>query len=71
MSWRATGWAAAGCPCAPHQNLQLSFRPLQVQSNALAALEAIDPEVAEEVLREGTITGDRINGLCDGLTGEW
>lgn len=47
-------------PCTP-----------QVQSNALAAIEAIDPEVAEEVLREGTITGDRINGLCDGLTGEW
>ncbi|EFJ45294.1 hypothetical protein VOLCADRAFT_75879 [Volvox carteri f. nagariensis] len=45
--------------------------PIQVQSNALAALEAIDPEVAGEVLREGCITGDRINGLCDGLTGEW
>ncbi|KAG2446764.1 hypothetical protein HYH02_008325 [Chlamydomonas schloesseri] len=45
--------------------------PIQVQSNALAALEAIDPEVAAEVLREGCITGDRINGLCDGLTGEW
>ncbi|GLC48398.1 Synaptonemal complex protein zep1 [Pleodorina starrii] len=45
--------------------------PIQVQSNALAALEAIDPEVAAEVLREGCITGDRVNGLCDGLTGEW
>ncbi|GIL83437.1 hypothetical protein Vretimale_11157 [Volvox reticuliferus] len=45
--------------------------PIQVQSNALAALEAIDSEVAGEVLREGCITGDRINGLCDGLTGEW
>lgn len=43
----------------------------QVQSNALAALEAIDSATAEEVLREGTITGDRINGLCDGFTGEW
>ncbi|KXZ43514.1 hypothetical protein GPECTOR_88g457 [Gonium pectorale] len=45
--------------------------PIQVQSNALAALEAIDPEVAAEVLREGCITGDRVNGLCDGLTGDW
>lgn len=44
---------------------------LQVQSNALAALEAIDPAVAEAVLREGCITGDRINGLCDGETGDW
>lgn len=43
----------------------------QIQSNALGALEAIDPNVAEEVLAEGCITGDRINGLVDGLTGEW
>jgi len=42
-----------------------------VQSNALAALEAIDTEVAEKVLAEGCVTGDRINGLCDGVTGPW
>ena len=71
-----TTCAWGGRPCTQHQALcavsTCSFvRTLQVQSNALAALEAIDPEVAEEVLREGTITGDRINGLCDGLTGEW
>ncbi|KAF8060065.1 Zeaxanthin epoxidase [Scenedesmus sp. PABB004] len=45
--------------------------PIQVQSNALAALEAIDAGVAEEVLARGCITGDRINGLCDGETGDW
>jgi zeaxanthin epoxidase len=45
--------------------------PIQVQSNALAALEALDEEAAELVLEEGCITGDRINGLCDGLTGDW
>lgn len=43
----------------------------QVQSNALAALEAIDQGVADQVLDEGCITGDRINGLCDGVTGDW
>ena len=43
----------------------------QIQSNALAALEALDPHVAEEVLAAGCITGDRINGLCDGETGKW
>ena len=43
----------------------------QVQSNALAALEAICPETAEKVLAEGCVTGDRINGLCDGETGKW
>lgn len=45
--------------------------PIQVQSNALAALEAVDVEMAEKVMAEGCVTGDRINGLCDGLTGEW
>ncbi|GLT54122.1 hypothetical protein SLA2020_273490 [Shorea laevis] len=41
------------------------------ESNALAALEAIDLEVAEEVLKAGCITGDRINGLVDGVSGTW
>lgn len=45
--------------------------PIQVQSNALAALEAIDLDVAEEVMRAGCITGDRINGLVDGVSGTW
>ena len=45
--------------------------PIQLQSNALAALEALDADVADAVMREGCITGDRINGLCDGLTGDW
>lgn len=45
--------------------------PIQIQSNALAALEAIDMDVAEEVMRVGCITGDRINGLVDGVSGTW
>ncbi|XP_042470631.1 zeaxanthin epoxidase, chloroplastic-like isoform X1 [Zingiber officinale] len=45
--------------------------PIQIQSNALAALEAIDMDVAEEVMNAGCITGDRINGLVDGISGSW
>ncbi|KAL3525690.1 hypothetical protein ACH5RR_014062 [Cinchona calisaya] len=45
--------------------------PIQVQSNALAALEAIDMDVAEEIMNAGCITGDRINGLVDGISGNW
>ncbi|XP_057449521.1 zeaxanthin epoxidase, chloroplastic-like [Lotus japonicus] len=45
--------------------------PIQIQSNALAALEAIDLKVADEVMRVGCITGDRINGLVDGVSGSW
>ena len=44
---------------------------LQVQSNALAALEAIDFDLAAQVMAEGCVTGDRVNGLCDGVTGHW
>ncbi|KAH9626626.1 hypothetical protein KSS87_001086 [Heliosperma pusillum] len=40
--------------------------PIQIQSNALAALEAIDMDVAEQVMAAGCVTGDRINGLVDG-----
>ncbi|KAH0460019.1 hypothetical protein IEQ34_010682 [Dendrobium chrysotoxum] len=45
--------------------------PIQIQSNALAALEAIDSHVAEEVMETGCVTGDRINGLVDGVSGTW
>ncbi|KAM0975723.1 hypothetical protein ACFX13_019004 [Malus domestica] len=45
--------------------------PIQIQSNALAALEAIDVDVAEEVMTVGCVTGDRINGLVDGVSGTW
>ena len=45
--------------------------PIQIQSNALAALEAIDMAVAEEIMTVGCITGDRINGLVDGISGSW
>ncbi|CAA7395744.1 unnamed protein product [Spirodela intermedia] len=45
--------------------------PIQIQSNALAAMEAIDLKVAEEIMNTGCITGDRINGLVDGISGSW
>ncbi|KAH6812320.1 zeaxanthin epoxidase [Perilla frutescens var. frutescens] len=45
--------------------------PIQLQSNALAALEAIDMDVGEQVMAAGCVTGDRINGLVDGISGAW
>lgn len=44
---------------------------LQIQSNALAALEAIDKDMAAEIMAAGCVTGDRINGLVDGVSGQW
>ncbi|XP_051140940.1 zeaxanthin epoxidase, chloroplastic-like isoform X2 [Andrographis paniculata] len=45
--------------------------PIQIQSNALAALEAVDAAAAEEIMGAGCITGDRVNGLVDGISGNW
>ena len=45
--------------------------PIQLQCNAQGALDSIDPVMAEEVMEKGIITGDRVNGLLDGVSGEW
>jgi zeaxanthin epoxidase len=37
--------------------------PIQIQSNALRALERINQEVADEIRAAGTITADRVSGL--------
>jgi zeaxanthin epoxidase len=45
--------------------------PIQLQCNSQGALDSIDPKMAEEVFERGIITGDRVNGLLDGISGEW
>jgi len=45
--------------------------PIQLQSNALAVLEAVDAAAADEVMDAGCITGDRVNGIVDGVSGSW
>jgi len=45
--------------------------PIQLQCNAQGALDSICPDMAEKVMEKGTITGDRVNGLLDGVSGEW
>jgi len=45
--------------------------PIQLQSNALAALEAINYVMAEEIMAAGTKTGNRINGLKHPFTNKW
>ena len=37
--------------------------PIQIQSNALRALERINPVIFEELVKAGTVTADRISGL--------
>lgn len=45
--------------------------PIQLQCNSQGALESIAPDLAEKVMEVGTVTGDRVNGLLDGVSGEW
>lgn len=45
--------------------------PIQLQSNALAALEAVDAAAADEIMDAGCVTGDRVNGIVDGVSGSW
>ena len=37
--------------------------PIQIQSNALAAIRQINPQCYEELVQAGTVTADRISGL--------
>lgn len=37
--------------------------PIQIQSNALRALERINPVIYNEIIKAGTVTADRISGL--------
>ena len=45
--------------------------PIQLQSNALAVLEAVDAAAADQVMDAGCITGDRVNGIVDVVSGSW
>ncbi|KAK7283845.1 hypothetical protein RIF29_13593 [Crotalaria pallida] len=45
--------------------------PIQLLSSALSVLEAIDENVAKQIMEAGCVTGNRTNGLADGLSGEW
>ena len=45
--------------------------PIQLLSSALAVLQDIDENVAEQIMKAGCVTGNRINGLADGVSGEW
>lgn len=42
--------------------------PIQIQSNALRALERINKDVADEIRAAGTVTADRVSGLKIGYT---
>uniref|UniRef100_A0A2N9FT98 FAD-binding domain-containing protein n=1 Tax=Fagus sylvatica TaxID=28930 RepID=A0A2N9FT98_FAGSY len=44
--------------------------PIQLSSSALAVLQAIDENAAQQIIKAGHVTGNRINGFADGVSGE-
>ncbi|KAM0072090.1 putative zeaxanthin epoxidase [Helianthus debilis subsp. tardiflorus] len=45
--------------------------PIQLLSSALGILVGIDKGVADQIMEAGCVTGNRVNGLADGLSGDW
>ena len=45
--------------------------PIQLASNALVALEDMDTDVYNKVMSKFTFTGDKKNGIKDGIRDEW
>ncbi|XP_077254135.1 zeaxanthin epoxidase, chloroplastic-like [Tasmannia lanceolata] len=45
--------------------------PIQLHCKALAVLQSMDKEVADQIMKAGCVNGDRINGLADGISGKW
>ncbi|CAM9835035.1 unnamed protein product, partial [Chrysoparadoxa australica] len=45
--------------------------PIQLASNALSTIHAIDKEIFEGIMESFTFTGVRTNGIKDGLRTEW
>ncbi|XP_012849616.1 PREDICTED: zeaxanthin epoxidase, chloroplastic-like, partial [Erythranthe guttata] len=45
--------------------------PIQLLSSAMGLMESIDKDAAREIMESGYVTGDRLNGLADGTTGQW
>lgn len=45
--------------------------PIQLASNALSTIKAIDPAFFERLMEYFTFTGVRTNGIKDGIRTEW
>ena len=45
--------------------------PIQLASNAMEVIREMDKEVFDQVMEKFTITGDKMNGIKDGIRTEW
>jgi len=45
--------------------------PIQLASNALQIIKTMDESVFDKVMEKFTITGDKTNGIKDGIRTEW
>lgn len=65
---------------SPHVQVQVLERtsefkrfggPIQLASNALQILKTLDEEVYNQIKAKFTVTGDKENGIKDGIRSEW
>ena len=45
--------------------------PIQLASNALKAISEMDTEIYKKIMDKFTFTGDKENGIKDGIRTEW
>lgn len=45
--------------------------PIQLASNALRIIEEMDADVSKKIMKKFTFTGDKENGIKDGIRDEW
>ena len=45
--------------------------PIQLASNAMQIISEMDPDLYQQVREKFTVTGDKVNGIKDGIRTEW
>ena len=45
--------------------------PIQLASNAMQIISEMDPDLYKQVCEKFTVTGDKVNGIKDGIRTEW
>lgn len=45
--------------------------PIQLASNALQVIKTLDKDVYDKIMEKFTFTGDKMNGIKDGIRNEW
>ena len=71
----STAWLHGTRTHSSHRRRTKEFRkfggPIQLASNAMESLRSLDGELYSEIEGRATWTGNRTNGIKDGIRDEW